>query len=314
MALTLDILKAQEGLSGLTDEQLNSIVGLSERDEQAVIDRKYGELRGQVDTIIAAESAIKRNDGEKSSDYLTRALKAMKAAADEGITFKDTNVTLTAEIEKLKKDIAEGKGNEQLKADLEKVQKELAAAKKINTELQEAQTKAASEYKGKLEGFRMDSELSTALSGIALKKELPEATRQALLRLAKQNVMASKHVYDETAGSFIFQDAEGNPLKDKSLNNLTVANMLTAELERMGVLDTGRQQGGAGGQGGQGGHGGQGGATADLSSAKTQSEAHDIVERQLMEQGHAKSDSNWQETFDQVWKDNLATIEKLPLY
>lgn len=311
MALTLDILKAQEGLSGLTDEQLNSIVGLSQRDEEAVVNRKYGELRGQVDSIVATESAVKRNDGEKSSDYLTRVLKSMKTAADEGVTFKETNATLTAEIEKLKKDIAEGKGNEQLKADLEKVQKELAAAKKINGELQTAATQAAAEYKSKLEGFRMEGELGSALTSVALKKELPEATRQALLQLAKQNVMGAKHVYDETAGAFIFQDAEGNPLKDKSLNNLTVANMLTAELERMGILDTGRQQGGAGGQGGSGG---QGGAAADLSSARTQPEALDIIERQLMAQGHAKSDSNWQETFDQVWKDNLATIEKLPLY
>ena len=118
MALTIDILKAQEGLSGLTDEQMQSIVGLSERDEETVINRKYGEMHGQVDTIIAAESAIKRNDGEKSSDYLTRALKQMKSLADEGAGFKSTNETLTAEIAQLKKDIAEGKGNEQLKADL----------------------------------------------------------------------------------------------------------------------------------------------------------------------------------------------------
>ena len=310
MALTIDILKAQEGLTGLTDEQLSSIVGLSERDEEAVINKKYGELRGQVDTIVAAESAIGRKEGEKSSDYLTRALKSMKAAADEGATFKTTNETLTAEIEKLKKDIAEGKGNEQLKADLDKVQKELAAAKKVNGELQESLTKSAAEYKGKLEGYKMDSELGTAMSGIALKKELAEATKQALMTLAMQNVKGAKHVYDETAGAFIFQDADGNPLKDKSLNNLTVAAMLTAELEKMGVLDTGRQQGGAGGQGGSGGGGS---TTVDLSMARNKMEADDIIERQLMSQGHAKSDADWQELKDKAYEENKAVIEKLPL-
>lgn len=311
MALTIDILKAQEGLSGLTDEQMQSIVGLSERDENDVVNRKYGELRGQVDTIVAAESAIKRNDGEKSSDYLTRALKAMKTAADEGATFKTTNSELQAEIEKLKKDIAEGKGNEQLKADLERVTKELASAKKVNGELQAAATKAAEEYKGKLEGYRMDSEIGAALSGIALKKELAEATKQALLTLAKQNVKGAKHTYDETAGAFIFQDAEGNPLKDKSLNNLTVAAMLTAELEKMGVLDTGRVVGGAGGNGGNGGGNG-GGSGVDIANARTKTEAMDAIEKQLMSQGHAKSDSDWQELVDKAWKDN--GVDKLPLY
>jgi len=311
MALTIDILKAQEGLAGLTDEQLSSIVGLSQRDEEAVVNRKYGELRGQMDTIVATESAIKRNEGEKSSEYLARALKAMKAAADEGASYKDTNTSLTAEIEKLKRDIAEGKGNEQLKADLERVQKELTAAKKVNSELQTAAAKAAEEYRGKLEGYKMDSELGAALSSIALKKELAEATKQALLTLAQQNVKGMKHVYDETAGAFIFQDADGNPMKDKSLNNLTVAAMLQGELEKMGVLDTGRQQGGSGASGSAGGQGA--GVQLDLGAARTRVEADEIIERQLMSQGHAKSDSDWQALKDKAWDDNKERLANLPL-
>lgn len=310
MALTLDSINAQEGLNALTDEQKQSIIGLSERDEESTFNRRFGETLGQMDTAIAAESAIARNEGEKTSEYLTRALKQLKAAADEGVGFKSTNETLAAEIADLKAKIAAGQGNEQLKADLDKLQKELAAAKKVNTELQEASEKAAAEYKGKLEGYRMESEIGGALGGLKLKAELPEATKQALLTLAKQNVMGAKHVYDETAGAFIFQNADGTPMKDKSLNNLTVADMLRAELEKMGVLDGGRNVGGAGGQGGSGG----GGSVAvDLSNARSQVEADEMIERQLMAQGIAKSDANWQEKFSQMRAEHKELYAKLPL-
>ena len=249
MALTLDLLNAQEGLSGLTDEQKTALVGLSERDEETTFNRRFGETLGQMDTVIASEGAIGRNEGEKTSEYMARVIRTLKSSADEGAGYKTANETLTAEVERLKKQIENGAADAELKQRVAKLEGDLASAKKINTDLQDSLTKSAAEYKGKLEGYRMESEIGAAMTGIAMKKELPEATKQALLTLAKQNVMASKHVFDETAGVFIFQDADGNPMKDKSLNNLTVADMLRAQLETMGVLDTGRQQGGAGGSG-----------------------------------------------------------------
>ena len=310
MALTLDLLNAQEGLSGLTDEQKTALVGLSERDEEASFNKRFGETLGQMDTVIASEGAIQRNEGEKTSEYMARVIRTLKSSADEGAGYKTTNESLTAEIESLKAKIASGAGNEELKKDLDKLKGELASAKKVNGELQESLTKKEADYKGKLEGYRMESEIGAAMTGIALKKELPEATKQALMTLAKQNVMAAKHVFDETAGVFIFQDADGNPMKDKSLNNLTVADMLRVQLETMGVLDTGRQQGGAGGNGG---NGGGGGATVNLSLARTKVEADEMIEKQLMSQGHAKSDADWYERFSEARKANKALLDTLPL-
>ena len=313
MALTLDLINAQEGLSGLTDEQKTALVGLSERDEETTFNRRFGETLGQMDTVIASEGAIGRNEGEKTSEYMARVIRTLKSSADEGAGYKTANESLTAEIESLKQKIASGAGNEEIKKELDKLRGELASAKKVNGELQESLTKKEADYKGKLEGYRMESEIGAAMTGIALKKELPEATKQALMTLAKQNVMAAKHVFDETAGVFIFQDADGNPMKDKSLNNLTVADMLRVQLETMGVLDTGRQQGGAGGNGGNGGNGGGGGAAVNLSLARTKVEADEMIEKQLMSQGHAKSDADWYERFSEARKANKALLDTLPL-
>ena len=309
MALTKDLLNAQEGLN-LTEEQATAIIGLSEREENESLPGKIGKALGDLDTSIAAESAIKRNEGEKTSDYMARVLRVLKTSADEGAGYKTANESLTAEIESLKQKIASGAGNEEIKKELDKLRGELASAKKVNGELQESLTKSAAEYKGKLEGYRMESEIGAAMTGIALKKELPEATKQALMTLAKQNVMAAKHVFDETAGVFIFQDADGNPMKDKSLNNLTVADMLRVQLETMGVLDTGRQQGGAGGNGG---NGGGGGAAVNLSLARTKVEADEMIEKRLISQGHAKSDADWYERFSEARKANKALLDTLPL-
>lgn len=309
MALTLDLLNAQEGLSGLTDEQKTALVGLSERDEETTFNRRFGETLGQMDTVIASEGAIGRNEGEKTSEYMARVIRTLKTNADEGAGYKTANETLTAEVERLKKQIENGAADAELKQRVVKLEGDLTSAKKINTELQESLTKSAAEYKGKLEGYRMESEIGAAMSGIAMKKELPEATKQALLTLAKQNVMASKHVFDETAGVFIFQDAEGNPLKDKSLNNLTVGDMLRVQLETMGVLETGRTVVGAGGKENPVG----GGADVNISSARSKVEADEMIEKQLMAQGHAKSDANWTELVRDMRISVKSFYDTLPL-
>lgn len=312
MALNEQILREQTDL-GLTDAQITAIAALSQKDEDTVFPQKFGEMLGNMDTMIAAKSSIIRNEGEKTSDYMGRVLVQLKSAADEGATFKTANAELEATIAKLKDDIAKGTGNEQLKVDLEKLRGDLASAKKVNADLQDSLTKKEAEYKGKLEGFKMDSEIAAAMSGVTLKKELPESAKQALIDTAMQRVKGAKHVYDETAGAFIFQNEDGTPMKDTKLNNLTVGDMLTAELERMGVLDTGRRQGGAGGNGNAGGNGGGSGATVEVGNARSQSEATDIIARQLMSQGHSKSDPDWSTLFNQAYDDNAAFIEKLPL-
>ena len=310
MALTLELLNAQEGLSGLTDEQKTALVGLSEREEVDTFTRRFGETLGQMDTVIASEGGIGRNEAEKTSEYMARVIRTLKTAADEGAGFKSTNESLTAEVERLKKQIESGAADAELKQRVAKLEGDLASAKKINSDLQDSLNKNAAEYKGKLEGYRMESEIGVAMSGIALKKELPEATKQALLTLAKQNVMGAKHVYDETAGVFIFQNEDGTPMKDKSLNNLTVGDMLRMQLESMGVLDESRRQGGAGGNGGSGGGGG---ADVNISSARSKVEADEMMEKQLMAQGHARSDSNWGELMRDMRNSVKSFYDTLPL-
>ena len=52
MALTIDVLRANAALAGLTDEQLTAITTLSVNDENSVIAKKTGEIYGGLDADI----------------------------------------------------------------------------------------------------------------------------------------------------------------------------------------------------------------------------------------------------------------------
>ncbi len=78
MALTVDILKANATLSGLTDEQLAVITTLSANDENSVIAQKTGKIYGDLDADILAATGMAKNGTEKTYDYAKRVLSEFK--------------------------------------------------------------------------------------------------------------------------------------------------------------------------------------------------------------------------------------------
>jgi hypothetical protein len=110
---------------------------------------------------------------------------------------------------------------------------------------------------------------------------------------------------------------ENGAVKRNPENNLrpfTAAELVAKELSTMGVLETGRKQTGAGSTGGQGGQGGNGsGGTVDLSGARTQDEAHEIIAKQLMAAGKINGSKEFADAMAQAWKDNKDTIKALPI-
>ena len=78
----------------------------------------------------------------------------------------------------------------------------------------------------------------------------------------------------------------------------------------MGILDEGRQAAGVGStppqQKPQ-----QGGAPVDVSMARTQQEADNIIHNQLNAQGLVRGSKKYQEAYDAAWRDN--NIVSLPV-
>ena len=86
--LTVDTLKANQVLAGLSAEQLAAIADMSKNDEEVVIGKRIGELHGSYDNDILTVTAIKKNEGEKSYDYLKRVLNSYKSKVAERDSLK----------------------------------------------------------------------------------------------------------------------------------------------------------------------------------------------------------------------------------
>ena len=312
MALTAELLRANAGLTGLTDEQVNAIVELSRNDENTVIGNRIGELHGQYDKDVLSVTGIAKRQDEKSYDYVKRVLgdyKAKAAGADE-LNAKIT--TLQTEIEGYKKTIAEGKGNEAVAQQLKDVQKQLKDTQDLFESKQKEWQDKYDTLNTQYQQSQINAEFDKALQGIKFKSIYPESVQKTLIDSAKRTVLSTAKadwVEENGARKLVFRDASGNIMTnpENKLNPFTPAELLTRELKD--VIDTGRQQRGAGTQGGQGG---QGGSTyLDMTGITNQVDADDAINKHLMALGLTRGSKEFADEALKLRQEN--GVDKLPL-
>ena len=310
--LTQDIIKQQNALASLTDEQVNAIVTLSQNDESAVIGQRIGELYRQLDATIARETGIERNGDEKTYLYLERAAKALAERAKDADGLTKQVEKLTKEKSKLEKAIAEGTGGEEAKKALTQAQKDLAAVTKQFTELKADYDNVKAQHEKELFGIKVENEINAATAGLKFKADFPASVTSVILSQAIQKVkgMNPEFIDDGKGGKTLaFKDETGavkrNP--ENQLNPYTAGELLTKELKEMGVLDEGRKVTGTGTQPPTGA---MGSTSVDVSSARTRNEAYEIITQQLMQQGLVNGSEAFQDALNQAWKDN--NISSLP--
>jgi hypothetical protein len=109
----------------------------------------------------------------------------------------------------------------------------------------------------------------------------------------------------------VFKNADGetacNP--ENHLEPYTAAELVKKELKAMGILDEGRQQPGGGTKPPKQQPGGA--VVVDVTAARTQNEAQELIAKQLMQQGLLNGSKAFQEAMDQAWKDN--NVSSLPM-
>lgn len=312
MALTAELLRANAVLTGLTDEQVNAIVELSRNDENTVIGNRIGELHGQYDKDVLSVTGIAKRQDEKSYDYVKRVLgdyKAKAAGADE-LNAKIT--TLQTEIEGYKKTIAEGKGNEAVAQQLKDAQKQLKDTQDLFESKQKEWQDKYDTLNTQYQQSQINAEFDKALQGIKFKSIYPESVQRTLIDSAKRTVLSTAKadwVEENGARKLVFRDASGNIMTnpENKLNPFTPAELLTRELKD--VIDTGRQQRGAGTQGGQGG---QGGSTyLDMTGITNQVDADDAINKHLMALGLTRGSKEFADEALKLRQEN--GVDKLPL-
>ena len=317
MALTTELLEANAALSGLTDEQKSAIVEMSKNDETAVIGQKTGEIYGGLDADILAASGIAKNGTEKTYDYAKRVIGEIKGQAGNAAELQTQVSELTKEKARLEGIIAKGGSDAETKRQLDQTKADLANVTKEYAELKTRFDNEKSEHEKTLFDIKVDSEISKATAGLKFKADLPASVTSVLMQQAIAKVKGMNPEYiDDGNGGTILAFKENRALKRNPNNNLnpyTASELITDELKSMGVLDEGRKQAGAGSQGGGSGHGG-GANAVDISGAKTQDEAHEIIAKQLMDRGLVNGSKDFENAMSEAWKENRDIIKALPVH
>lgn len=315
MALTTELLKGNAATAGLSDEQINAVVEMSKNDETTVIGQKTGEIYGGLDADILAASGIAKNGTEKTYDYAKRVIGEIKAQAGNATELQNQIAELTKEKGRLEQVIAKGGADAETKRALEQAKADLANVTSEYATLKTKYDTAQTEHEKALFGMKIDGEFAKATAGLKFKADLPQSVVAVLTEqaVAKVKAMNPEYIDDGNGGKVLAFMDNGTPRRnpENNLRPFTAAELVAKELTTMGVLETGRKQTGAGSQGG--GTGGQGSGTVDLSGARTQDEAHEIIVKQLLAQGKVNGTKEFDDAMAQAWKDNREAIKALPI-
>lgn len=314
--LTKEIIKSNKGLEGLTDEQLNILVTLSQNDENNVIGAKFSEVYQKLDATIAKETGISRNGDEKTYNYLERAARELKSQLKSVEPLNAKIAELTSEKQRLEEAIKSGQGNDELKKQLEQAKADFSAVTKQFNDLKKDFEKSNAQHAKELLDVNITNELSKASTGLQFKKDLPTGVTSMILEqtLAKVKGMNPEFIDNGQGGKILaFKDSTGAIIRnpENQLKPFMASELITKELKSMGVLDEGRKATGAGSQTPSAGGSGGGAFTIDISGARTRSEAQDIIATSLMQQGLTNGSDKFQEAMDKAWTDN--NVSSLPI-
>lgn len=312
--LTVEILKQNTALASLSDDVLATIAEMSKNDENTVIGTRIGALHGQYDADIFSITGVKKNDGEKSYDYAKRVLADYKKEIAETSVLKQTLESANAKVTELQSQIEAQKGNEALAQQLKDTKTQVSQLQaQLTVKETELNTKKQ-EYDTAIKNTHIDYAFKEAMSGLTFKSSISEPIQKALIAAAKAEVLAkgTPDLIADANGNQVLalRGADGNILNNpsNSLNPYTIKE-LVMETAIKDALETGRVQKG-GGTGNKGGKG-SGGLFVDLSNAKTQVEADDIIAKQLLANGLTRDSQEFADQLLQVRTEN--NVASLPI-
>lgn len=312
MALNEELLKANAATASLTDEQVTAVVEMSRNDEASVIGQKTGEIYGGLDKDILEASGIEKNGTEKTYDYAKRVIGVIKGQVGDNQELQNQIKSLTADKSRLEAELAKG-GDAETKRLLAQKEADLANVTKEFTELKTKYDNAETEHAKAILNMRMEGEFKGV--NVTFKKDLPKTVTDVLMdqAVAKVKAMNPEYIDDGNGGKVLaFKGADGAIMRnpETSLKPYTANELIIKELSAMGVLETGRVQTGTGTKEVPPTYSG---ANTDISGAKTQNEATEIITRSLLAQGITIASKEFEQKKNEIWTANKDFLKKLPI-
>lgn len=313
--LTVEMLRQNGLLNGLTDDQFNAIAEMSKNDENTTIGIRIGELHGQYDTDILSITGIAKNQGEKSYDYAKRVLNDYKSKLAATATTQAQLTNANNEIVKLKQQIAEGSGDETLKQQLKDAKALSAQLQKQLTDQTNELTKLKEDHANEIKGIHVDNAFAQVVAGLKFKAGITDGVKDILIKAAKAEVLdkGTPDFVDGANGTkvLVFRDKTNGNVINNPANNLNpfTAEELLMQTSIKDVLEPAIKQPG-GGTGPNKTHQ-QTVTTLDLSGIRTQVEADTAIENYLLGQGLTRDSSEFQEQLTSIRTEN--NVSQLPM-
>lgn len=312
MALIPEIIKANASLASLTDDQITAITTLSANDEATVIGAKVGEIHGAYDKDMKELTGLEKNQNEKSYDFIKRVVGEYKTKSENSSTSQVEIDKYKGEIAALKKQITDGSGDAVTKQQLKDAQDNLVALQtKYDTD-KAAWDNEKLESSTKITNILVGSKFDKAVAGLKFKPGYSDSIQAVLLKSAKDTIMNTyKPDWIESEGKkvMVFRDKAGEIYRNKNnaLNPYTVAELISEQLKD--VIDTGKQASGAGTKPYKANA--QNVEVVDISSAKSQIEADEVIVKYLMQMGITRGSREFAEKQMKLRTDN--NVSKLPM-
>lgn len=311
--LTVDVLKQNSALAGLTDTQLSAIAEMSKNDENVVIGNKIGALHGQYDNDIFSITGIKKNDGEKSYDYAKRVVKDYKEKAESAKQIEDKLTAAEKQVKELQTKLANNAGDDVLRQQLNDAKTQVSQLQAQLTQKDSDFNAAKDKYDTDIKNIHVEYAFQQAVSGIKFKSGITESIQKTLLSAAKAEVLAKGNpdfIDDGNGGKkLIIRGSDGNILNNpkNNLNPYTIKE-LVMETSLKDALDTQRTvTGGGTGSGDNGGNN----TLLDLTGAKNQIEADRIIENYLLTNGITRDSKEFSEQSLKLRNEN--NVSNLPI-
>lgn len=302
-------IKEIEGLGELTESQIGLIVGASKKDEDSVIRTKIGETLGRFDDDakkVFGESYNK--NGRKTHDVFKEDIfpKAIKFDS-----VKSELDTANTEITTLKKAIEEGSDDSAIKQQLADANSKIEQMGDVHSQALKDKDLEISKTKDSLLEFKISSSFDKDTSNMSFKDEsiIDLSTRQMAIDQSKINILAKYNSEVGEDGKLVYRDKLTNEIAlnpDNGLKPMTSKDLLLKEPYMKNVIDLGRSKEGAGSK-----EGGQRSDVLDVSSAKTQIEADEMISVSLMKKGLANGTKAFEDEHSKIRKENK--VVELPV-
>ena len=309
MPLTQDLIQAQADLNGLSEAQIQAIIQLTTNYENTAIGQRIGEIYGNLDNDIKDTFGVEKQQGEKTYDYLKRVGKTLTGKVAELKELPSKLKQLETEKTNLEEQIKKGNGNEELAKKLKDAETKVEQLQKLyDTEKQTWEGKLA-DFSKQVQQARIESEFEKSLAGLTFKPELGEL-KDFIVNSAKDKIL-KQYTPDEIDNGqggkvLVFRDANGviinNP--NNKLNPFSAGELLLKEIApaiAQSKEGTGTKPPGSKGDP----------DTVDLSSAKSQVEADEIIMKSLAAKGLVRGSNEFAEEHKKVRTEH--GVEKLPI-